>query len=270
MLGNSTTSHQPPATSHQPRHRWCGILLLAAVIALSGCRTLATEDQMTTDTSQTRSPVVAKLTTLVTSDIRTKRRRLITARRNPYEGSLWQYESSFGNLFRDHRARFRGDILSISELQAIVTVPPPKEQEENGEQGPTSDAARANVLLEALTMRDQIEEEQNEILRNLEIISARVTRVLPDGNMVIRGRKVDYRQRNKVRYITTVIGILRPADVSDTNIVSAAKLAYPDVKIKRQQSGGLLREKLERLAPLTGKQQAGLAGRLSEFAGSGQ
>ena len=143
--------------------------------------------------------------------------------------------------------------------------------EEGGEQqAPTSDTARANILLEALTMRDQIEEEQNEILRNLNIISARVVRVLPDGNMVIRGRKVDYRQRNKVRYITTVTGILRPADVSDTNIVSAAKLAYPDVKIKRQQSGSLLRERLERLAPLTGRQQAGLAGRLSEFAGPGQ
>jgi len=269
MIGTSTTSHQSPATSHQPRHGWCGILLLAAVIALSGCRTLATEGQMTPESLQIRDSVVAKLTIPVKNDIRTKRRRMITARRNPYEGSLWQYESSFGNLFRDHRARFRGDLLSISELQAIVTVPPPKEQEEE-EQAPASDVARVNILLEALTLRDQIEEEQNEILRNLDIISARVVRVLPDGNMVIRGRKVDYRQRNKVRYITTVTGILRPADVSDTNIVSAAKLAYPDVKIKRQQSGSLLRERLERLAPLTGRQQAGLAGRLSEFAGPGQ
>ncbi|MEE2715965.1 MAG: flagellar basal body L-ring protein FlgH [SAR324 cluster bacterium] len=245
-----------------------GLLLLVAV-ALSGCRTLATEDQMLPDSPQARTSQVAAqpAATPVKSDIRNKRRRMITARRNPYEGSLWQYESSFGNLFRDHRARFRGDLLSISELQAIVSVPPPREQEEGGEQAPASDTARANILLEALTMRDQIEEEQNEILRGLEIISARVVRVLPDGNMVIRGRKVDYRQRNKVRYITTVTGILRPADVSDTNIVSAAKLAYPDVKIKRQQSGSLLREKLERLAPLTGKQQAGLAGRLSEFAG---
>ena len=264
MIGTSTASHQP-------RHGWCGILLLAVVIALSGCRTLATEGQMTPESLQIRDSVVAKLTIPVKNDIRTKRRRMITTRRNPYEGSLWQYESSFGNLFRDHRARFRGDLLSISELQAIVTVPPPKEQEEGGEQqAPTSDTARVNILLEALTMRDQIEEEQNEILRNLNIISARVVRVLPDGNMVIRGRKVDYRQRNKVRYITTVTGILRPADVSDTNIVSAAKLAYPDVKIKRQQSGNLLRERLERLAPLTGRQQAGLAGRLSEFAGPGQ
>ena len=257
-------------TNPQFRHGWCGILLLAAVMALSGCRTLATAGQMAPDTPQTGRLAVAKPTPPVKSDLRTKRRSLITAKRNPYEGSLWRYESSFGNLFRDHRARFQGDILSISELQAIVSVPPPKEQEEGGEQTPTSDTARANILLEAFTMRDQIEEEQNEILRNLEIISARVMRVLPDGNMVVRGRKVVYRQRNKVRYITTVTGILRPADVSDTNIVSAGKLAYPDVKIKRQQSGSLLREKLERLAPLTGQQQAGLAGRLSEFAGQGQ
>ena len=103
-------------------------------------------------------------------------------------------------------------------------------------------------------------------MRNLESISAKVTRVLPDGNMIIKGRKIDYRQRNKVRYITTVTGILRPADVDDSNIVSASKLANPNVQITRQQSKGLVRERLEKLAPLMGKQRSGLAGRLTEFA----
>jgi hypothetical protein len=130
---------------------------------------------------------------------------------------------------------------------------------------PAGGAETGNVALEALTLRDAIEEEQNEILRNLDGISARVIRVLPDGNMLIKGQKIDYRQRNQVRYITTVTGILRPADVNDSNIVSASKLANANVKIKRQQSGSLVRERLQKLAPLLGKEKTGLLGRLTDL-----
>jgi len=194
------------------------------------------------------------------------RRKRISTSRNRYEGSLWRYESSFGNLLRDHRARFRGDLLSINDMSLIVNVPPPKTPAEGQ---PAGGAETANVALEALTLRDSIEEEQNQILRNLYGISARVIRVLPDGNMLIKGQKSDYRQRNQVRYITTVTGILRPADVNDSNVVSASKLANPNVKIKRQQSGSLIRERLQKLGPLLGKQKAGFLGRLGDMAKGG-
>ncbi len=194
------------------------------------------------------------------------RRKRISSEKNRYEGSLWRYESSFGNLLRDHRARFRGDLLSINEMGLIVNAPPAKIDPEGQ---PTGGAGTGSAALEAMTLRDSIEEEQNEILRNLDGISARVVRVLPDGNMVIKGQKIDYRRRNQVRYITTVTGILRPADVNDSNVVSASKLANPNVKINRQQSGSLVRERLEKLAPLLGKQKAGFLGRLGDLAKSG-
>ena len=194
------------------------------------------------------------------------RRKRISVNRNLYEGSLWRYESSFGNILRDHRARFRGDLLTISEVPAVVNVAEPKAEAEGEAADPTNDTQRASLLLEAITMRDEIENEQNDILRSLETISARVTKVLPDGNMLIKGQKIDYRQRNQVRYITTITGILRPADIDDSNIVSATKLANPNVKIKRQQSGAFVRERLEKLRPLIGRQKAGLAGRIGDFA----
>ena len=193
-------------------------------------------------------------------------RKRVSSRRNLYEGSLWRYESSFGNLLRDHRARFRGDLLNINEVGVIVNAPPPKQTAEND---PAGGAETANVVLEAMSLRDSIEEEQNDILRTLDSISARVIRVLPDGNMVIKGQKIDYRQRNQVRYITTLTGVLRPADVNDSNIVSASKLANPNVKIKRQESGSLVRERLKKLAPLLGKQKAGFFGRLGDLAKGG-
>lgn len=194
---------------------------------------------------------------------RTTRRPPISTSRNKYEGSLWRDESSFGNLWRDHRARFRHDLLSVTELQAVINVPPPAEDE--APQTANTDQEKAAAIMEAFSLRDQLEEEQNDILRSLETMSAEVVRVYPNGNMKIRGRKVDHRQRNQVRYVTQLTGILRPVDVDDTNRVSADKLVYPEVTITRQIQGSLLRSRLAKLAPLLGKQNAGLLERVSDF-----
>lgn len=183
---------------------------------------------------------------------------------NTYEGSLWRNdknESAFGNVLRDHRAKFRRQLLTINDLGSIISVPTLKEKTI----APANVVQQTAVALEALTLWNTLQEEQNDIMRSLNRISVEVTRVLSNGNMVVKGRKVDYRQRNQVRYITTVTGILRPVDVDDTNTVSAVKLVYPEVKIKRQVIGSLLRKQLRKLAPLLGKQNAGLLERLSDF-----
>ena len=245
----------------------CGKILLVffVLFAAAACRTPFNQPQ-TPAQNQTAVSKSKKVTNNRLSSEKRLRRKRVSVSRNLYEGSLWRYESSFGNILRDHRARFRGDLFTISELPSVVNVPEPKAEAEAEAAAPTNNTQRANLLLEAITMRDEIEREQNDILRSLETMSARVTKVLPDGNMMIKGQKVDYRQRNQVRYITTITGILRPADVDDSNIVSATKLANPNVKIKRQQSGAFVRERLERLAPLIGQQRAGLMGRIGDFA----
>ena len=245
----------------------CGKILLVffVLFAAAACRTPFNQPQ-TPAQNQTAVSKSKKVTNNRLSSEKRLRRKRVSVSRNLYEGSLWRYESSFGNILRDHRARFRGDLFTISELPSVVNVPEPKAEAEQEAAAPTNNTQRANLLLEAITMRDEIEREQNDILRSLETMSARVTKVLPDGNMMIKGQKVDYRQRNQVRYITTITGILRPADVDDSNIVSATKLANPNVKIKRQQSGAFVRERLERLAPLIGQQRAGLMGRIGDFA----
>ena len=245
----------------------CGKILLVffVLFAAAACRTPFNQPQ-TPAQNQTAVSKSKKVTNNRLSSEKRLRRKRVSVSRNLYEGALWRYESSFGNILRDHRARFRGDLFTISELPSVVNVPEPKAEADQEAAATTNNTQRANLLLEAITMRDEIEREQNDILRSLETMSARVTKVLPDGNMMIKGQKVDYRQRNQVRYITTITGILRPADVDDSNIVSATKLANPNVKIKRQQSGAFVRERLERLAPLIGQQRAGLMGRIGDFA----
>ena len=272
-MSNFLKSLHLPKLTHQnvglTSHRKipCGKILLVffVLFAAAACRTPFNQPQ-TPAQNQTAVSKSKKVTNNRLSSEKRLRRKRVSVSRNLYEGSLWRYESSFGNILRDHRARFRGDLFTISELPSVVNVPEPKAEAEAEAAAPTNNTQRANLLLEAITMRDEIEREQNDILRSLETMSARVTKVLPDGNMMIKGQKVDYRQRNQVRYITTITGILRPADVDDSNIVSATKLANPNVKIKRQQSGAFVRERLERLAPLIGQQRAGLMGRIGDFA----
>ena len=251
-------------SSHLKIPRGKILLVFFVLFAAAACRTPFNQPQ-TPAQNQTAVSKSKKVTNNRLSSEKRLRRKRVSVSRNLYEGSLWRYESSFGNILRDHRARFRGDLFTISELPSVVNVPEPKAEAEQEAAAPTNNTQRANLLLEAITMRDEIEREQNDILRSLETMSARVTKVLPDGNMMIKGQKVDYRQRNQVRYITTITGILRPADVDDSNIVSATKLANPNVKIKRQQSGAFVRERLERLAPLIGQQRAGLMGRIGDF-----
>ena len=252
-------------SAHRKIPRGKILLVFLVLLVAAACRTPFNQPQ-TPAQNQTAVSKSKKVTNNRLSSEKRLRRKRVSVSRNLYEGSLWRYESSFGNILRDHRARFRGDLFTISELPSVVNVPEPKAEAEAEAAAPTNNTQRANLLLEAITMRDEIEREQNDILRSLETMSARVTKVLPDGNMMIKGQKVDYRQRNQVRYITTITGILRPADVDDSNIVSATKLANPNVKIKRQQSGAFVRERLERLAPLIGQQRAGLMGRIGDFA----
>ena len=236
------------------------LLATLLIFILSGCLPQRPQPQPTAEILAANT--VKKQNDKLRLASKSLRRKRISSSRNLYEGSLWRYESSFGNLLRDHRARFRGDLLSINEVGLIANAPPPNLASEGQ---PAGGAETGNVALESLTLRDTIEEEQNDILRNIDGISARVIRVLPNGNMLIKGQKIDYRQRNQVRYITTLTGILRPADVNDSNIVSASKLANANVKIKRQQSGSLVRERLKKLAPLLGKEKSGLLGRLSDL-----
>jgi flagellar basal body L-ring protein FlgH len=190
----------------------------------------------------------------------------IPASQGRYEGSLWRDEASWGNLLRDHRARFKGDLVKIINIQDMISIPKPKEVATPvipelagaGEE----EAAKINQALDAISGMTDADKEQNDVLSSLRSISAYVQSVLPNGNMVIIGEKVDYRQQNSIRYVTTIKGIIRPADVNEANEVTAVKLARFEPKIKRQ----MLAKSLTNLSPLIGQQKAGLLDRLSHIA----
>ena len=147
------------------------------------------------------------------------------------------------------------DIISIAEEPEQAT-PTPLIQAGEGA------AENANKVLEAVSGMSKAEKEQREVLKGLRSITARVASVLPNGNMVIVGEKVDYKQLNTVRYVTQIKGIIRPEDVNHENEVVAMKLARSEVQIKRQ----MLARNYSNLAPVIGKQKASFLDRLSHVA----
>ena len=108
------------------------LILWGLLIVIAGCSALAPPPPP--------QPIRKQL---ADNPARRQRQPALNTNRNALEGSLWRSEASFGNLFRDHRARYRGDLLTIQEVDLISNVPPPKEGGGDGGQA----AAPQNLSL---------------------------------------------------------------------------------------------------------------------------
>jgi flagellar basal body L-ring protein FlgH len=175
---------------------------------------------------------------------RRKLRPPINTTRNLYEGSMWRGASSWGNLLRDHRARFRGDLLTVTDLQKIIKVPEikPETQVEQVEQLAQQAAQQEQEVIDPILaflrerarLRELVDAEQNEILRSIDSIEVEVIGVRSNGNLVVRGvHPPIFRERNRVKYIVSLTGLVRPSDVDENNIVSSTKLNKAEYKIRR-------------------------------------
>jgi flagellar basal body L-ring protein FlgH len=172
---------------------------------------------------------------------------------NTYEGSLWRGTSSWGNLMRDHRARFSGDLLTVREMAKIVNVPdvvsePGKTPGVPGAAGAAGAPAPAEAktteekitdpvlrfLEEQRRLREEIDKERGEILRSIDLVEVQVLRVLPNGNMLVRGTHPPiFRDNNRVKYLFSINGIVRPSDVDDNNTVTSTKLSKAEYRLAR-------------------------------------
>lgn len=244
------TENMNPINARPEKSRlrsWRGAwLILAAIFMLGGAGC--------SFGGANRSPDIPKLADDKQQSSVRKRRRLrppINTTRNLYEGSMWRGAASWGNLLRDHRARFRGDLLTVVDLQKIIKVPEVKpetqvqalqnqqqQQQQQEEEQQQAQAENADPILAFLKRQEKrlelIDKEQNEILRSINSVEVQVVRVLSNGNMVVRGvHPPIFRDRNRVKYIVSVSGVVRPSDVDDTNNINAIKLSKAEYQIRR-------------------------------------
>lgn len=250
--------------------RLCAASLLLGLLAalLPGCAWLAGSDQ-----TRQPEPLAQDSSQAAGGATRQRIRPPVNTTRNIYEGSLWRGAASWGNLMRDHRARYVGDLLTVREMSKIIKVPEVKaEAPQPAAQAPEKPNPNIDPVLAFLREQEKrqedIEKEQNDILRSVDNIEVEVTRVLPNGNLVVRGVNPPiFRDRNRVKYVILLHGIVRPSDVDDNNSIPAAKLSKADYRVQRLVKRQSL--PLGAIARATGKPKEGaLLDRLTDFATS--
>ena len=204
---------------------------------------------------------------------RYKARPPINTADNRYEGSLWLGAASWGNLLRDHRARYTGDLLTVTEMGKIIKVPEPVVEKPQAEQaakeGETKKKTSIDPVLaflrEQQKRREAIDREQNDILRSIESMEVQVARVLSNGNMFVQGvHPPIFRDQNRVKYIVSLRGVVQPSDVDNNNQITSSKLSRAEYKIRRLVKSTSL--PVGSIARAAGRPQEGnLADRFTDF-----
>ena len=179
-----------------------------------------------------------------------------------YEGSLWRDDGPFSDLFKDHKARTVGDIVTISIVESSSASN--RATTQTGRKSSVSGGIEKFFNMEKhFPVSHPFFNPFSSVKGGLEssfdgsgtttrtgkltaYITARVTEVLPNGNLKIVGsREVTV---NNEKQLITLSGIIRPKDISADNIIlstyiSDARIAYRGSGIidDRQRPGWLAR-----------------------------
>src|SRR5689334_22450016 len=162
-----------------------------------------------------------------------------TERKAVQPGSLWTANSLFSDLTSDLRARRVGDIVTIlvQEKASAVSSGTVKTQRNSSLQASITAAGGitratgplANLAKAGTTSALDGQGATNRDTTLTATISAVVTQVLPNGNLVIQGTKnVKINTENQVLGLR---GIVRPVDLDTTNQVRSDRIAQMDLQV---------------------------------------
>jgi flagellar L-ring protein precursor FlgH len=154
-------------------------------------------------------------------------------------GSLWSGASPFADLGADVRARHIDDIITIlvNESASAVSTGTTKTSRASAANSSITQLAKAlpatsklaNLLGSNTTTSLDGEGTTSRQTTLSTTLTARVVDVLPNGYLVIEGTKtIGVNSENQV---VTVRGVVRPADLSNANIVQSASVGELEVKI---------------------------------------
>ena len=183
-------------------------------------------------------------------------------------GSLWTQSAKFYDMFSDHKARQVGDLIMI---QILETSSADKQAKTDASKDSSVDNSvtnflglplnRSSVLGYKLEPSVQMQGSSKfagagETSRSgtlTAVVSARIVRVLPTGNFIIKGKK-QIRLNDESQYIV-VSGIIRPDDILGDNSVLSSSIA--DLKVDYygtgilgdQQNKGFLARAIDKIWP---------------------
>lgn len=167
--------------------------------------------------------------------------RVSTESATPSPGSTWSNYSVMTDLTRDPRASRVDDVVTIlvSESNSAVTTGATQTARKSststsisafpGIKSPAATAALASLpkMSGDTELNGQGTTSRTTTLKTN--LTARVTRVLPNGFLVIEGTKNV--QINSEKQVVTVRGVVRPADLAADNTVPSQRIAQLEVKL---------------------------------------
>jgi flagellar L-ring protein FlgH len=156
------------------------------------------------------------------------------------EGSLWVNDARRSDLFRDFKARDVNDIVTVRVVETVQALA----SADTSSSKDTSMTAGFDALFGAEKKINELPSlvsgkssgsfaGKGSTARTTTLqanMTARVVDVLPNGNLVIEGkREIRVNHENQILYIT---GVVRPVDVSRQNIVLSSAVAQMVVRVQ--------------------------------------
>ena len=179
-----------------------------------------------------------------------------------YEGSLWEDNGALSSLFKDYKASKVGDVVTVildeyttannkadtnTSRDSSVTAGIGGEFSNIGNLQPSYSGAVSGSFKPSFTGSGSTNRESR--LKNLDGVTARVVKVLPDGNLVIAGSR-EITVNNETQCLT-LAGLIQPRDIRynmatqgyevKSSRISDAKFVYSGEGIvaQRQNPGWL-------------------------------
>lgn len=147
--------------------------------------------------------------------------------------SLWQGGRG-SSLFTDFRARQVGDIVTVLVMETATSTQSAStdvKRSSGFDVGNATGKIISNIprLTYAGTSNSQGQGQTNRTSNLVTRITATVTDVLPNGNLVIQGERTI--QTNEEKQKIHISGVIRPMDVSSDNTVSSMNIADATIEL---------------------------------------
>ncbi len=154
-------------------------------------------------------------------------------------GSLWTPSARLSDGVRDVRASQVDDVITILVAESASAVARGSTKTARASSATNSIGALAGVTRAAGPLANLAGVSGDTQLNGdgatsreaalSTTLSARVTRVLPNGNMMVEGSKA--LQVNSEQQTVTVRGVVRPADLTPDNIIQSSRISDLEVRI---------------------------------------
>ncbi|HEY1757500.1 MAG TPA: flagellar basal body L-ring protein FlgH [Bryobacteraceae bacterium] len=157
----------------------------------------------------------------------------------PSNGSLWSPSARFSDLASDLRARRVDDIVTILVAESATAASTGTSKTARTSSAQANIAALGGITKAAGPLANLLNLGSSQSLNGqgatsrqttlTTTVSARVTHVLANGNLVVEGTKnVTINTENQVIVIR---GVIRPIDLDTTNSIQSARLAQMEVQV---------------------------------------